>query len=303
MKHTWSIVWLALSLAACASVREAPHASSTEAAKTRWQPLLADESALPAGASVHDLALELASFASSPDPVLRDEIGYEVSARWIAGGRLSVADLRELLQLHLAHLHTGLGQGESDGVFLRSFSALHLSLLIARDKTQPFLEEADVRQLVSAISKLLHEEHDRRGWVAGKGWAHPIAHAADAAKFLARQRFLDAPEVAQLFAGLEAGLEGPNAWGENDRLAAAAQSLCVRDEFDTEAFVARCGVWIQDAGSVWRVTPFDAQLFRRTENRKQFLRALYVRYSADPEPTERKTEIAQQAIDTLARMP
>ncbi len=286
-----------------ASLGAAQRAPSAEDPKARWSKLLADESSWPADKSVHDLALELASFAASPDPLLRDEIGYEVSARWIGAGRLSVGDLKELLGLHLANLHKGLGAGESDGVFLRSFSALHLALLVARDARQPFLVEAEFRALVPAVVKLLKEERDRRGWVEGKGWAHPIAHAADAAKFLARNQLLDPEQATLLFNGLEAGLEGPNAWGENDRLAAAAQSLLPREVFDPELFDARCAVWIQDAAALWQTKPFDTQSFRRSENRKQFLRALYVRLCAAQEHDEARTLLAERALDTLSKMP
>ncbi len=286
-----------------ASLGAAPPAATTEDPKARWAKLLADESTWPSDKSVHDLALELASFAASPDPELRDEIGYEVSARWIGAGRLSVADLKELLHVHLTNLHKGLGAGESDGVFLRSFSALHLSLLVSRDARQSFLVEADFRALVRAIVKLLKEERDRRGWVEGKGWAHPIAHAADAAKFLARKHFLDPEQAALLFAGLEAGLEGPNTWGENDRLAAAAQALLPREVFDPEIFDARCAAWMLDAAAVWQTKPFDAQMFRRSENRKQFLRALYARLCASSEQDEQRTLLAKRALETLAKMP
>ena len=220
MRKILIFIFLVASVAWCASLGAASRALAAEEPKSRWAKLLADENSWPADKSVSDLALELASFASSPDPVLRDEIGYEVSARWIGAGRLSVVDLKRLLDLHLANLHKGLGAGESDGVFLRSFSALHLALLVSRDARQPFLVEADFRALVTAVVKLLKEERDRRGWVEGKGWAHPIAHAADLAKFLARNHFLDPDQAALLFTGLESGLDGPNAWGENDRLAA-----------------------------------------------------------------------------------
>ncbi|MEO6708658.1 MAG: DUF2785 domain-containing protein [Planctomycetota bacterium] len=301
MKYSCFIACLALSIVACKGVGEEPRASSSESAAVvaRWQKIAADEQALPEGTSVHDLALELASFAASPDPALRDEIGYEVSSRWIGAGRLSTADLHELFALHLARLHTGLGEGEGDGVFLRSFSALHLSLLVARDNRQPFLEPADVTAAVSAVARSLREERDRRGWVEGKGWAHPIAHAADLTKFLARHRFLRTEDAAVLFSGIEAGFEGPNAWGENDRLAAAAQSLFLRDEFDSASLAARCGVWIQDARAVWQTKPFDTHLFRRTENRKQFLRALHARLAADPAPSEQKARLAQRLLETL----
>ena len=301
MRPSWNTLCLAAVLTACASHGGAQHARET--AQARWQVLLADESAWSEGTSVHGLALELASFAASPDPLLRDEIGYEVSARWINSGRLSSADLRELLLLHLSNLDAGLGEGESDGVFRRSFSALHLSLLVARDRRQQFIEEQDYRALVLGIARLLREERDRRGWVDGKGWAHPIAHAADTAKFLARHPFLDNEQALVLFAALEDGFEGPNAWGENDRLAAAAQSLCMREEFDSAAFDARCMAWVENAGELWQKKPFDAQLFRRTENQKQFLRALYARMCLDPNPSERTSLIAQRTLATLADMP
>jgi hypothetical protein len=296
-------ILLVAGIAACASVGGSRSAESTSELKARWQKLAADESFMPDDKSVRELSLELASFAASPDPVLRDEIGYEVSAKWIGSGRLGPSDLTELLHLHLSHLHTGLGEGEGDGVFLRSFSALNLSLLVARDDRQPFIGQADFSALVRAVVQNLREERDRRGWVEGKGWAHPIAHAADLTKFLARHPLLAPDEAELLFSGLEAGLEGPNAWGENDRLAAAAQSLFARDEFDTANLDARLGEWIQDASAVWQAEPFDPQLFRRTENRKQFLRALHARLCADQLVSERKELVSRRALETLEAMP
>lgn len=298
-RAAWLGVWL-VGLGACRAV--APGETAAGSAKERWREIAAAEGSLPAGDSLRDRAFELASFASSPDPVLRDEIGFEVSARWIGAGRLSVRDLRDLMEHHLGNLTTGLGESTGDGVFLRSFSALHLSVLIARDRAQPFLDERDVRRLVAGVARLLSEERDRRGWVEGQGWAHSIAHGADAAKFLARHPLLDAAGAVSLFAALEAGFEGPNAWGENDRLAAAAQSLCLREEFDAQRFDSRCAAWIEESATVWRTDPFDTRLFRRSENQKQFLRALHARIRAAEQPGERAEWLARRSLETLAAM-
>lgn len=282
-----------------------------DSVKQRWRALGAEGAQLPEGRTLGQLALELATFTASNDPELRDRIGYEVSARWIGSGRLSDEELTALWRFHLEGLCAELGEAPpgadaeagSDSVFRRSFSALQLSVLAARDNNSAFLGVEDYRSAIDGVTRLLHGERDRRGWVEGKGWAHAIAHAADLVKFLGRSRHLDAPAAIELFSALEAGFEGPNAWGENDRLAAAAASLLARDALDHERFTKRCAEWIQEADAVWQVEPFDTRRFRRSENRKQFLRALHVRMAMEPRPSSRQREIGKQVLQTLANMP
>ncbi len=255
--------------------------------KPFWRAIAAANCAPPAGADVPALALELGRTAGDTDPELRDELGFEISARWVRRpGILADEDVRALLRLHLSNLDKDLGQGEADGVFLRSFSALHLAQIAARDLKQPFLTEAERKELVQASCRVLREERDRRGWVEGKGWAHPIAHNADLLAQLARAAALAADEQRAMLGALDAGLAGTNAFGENERLAAVLGSLVSRSDFVEPDFERWLGESSKAANAVWQTKPFDVAAFHKAENAKAMLRAVLLAILLDPKASE-----------------
>jgi hypothetical protein len=255
--------------------------------KPYWRAIAAANFALPAGADAHLLARELAETAGSTDPELRDELGFEISGRWIRRpGILTDDEVRELMRLHLENLLKGLGQGESDGVFLRSFSALHLAQVAARDVKRPFLTEAERKELVQASCRVLREERDRRGWVEGKGWAHPIAHNADLLAQLASTSTLAPEEQRTLLAALDAGLAGINAFGENERLAAVLAALVSRTDFVKPDFEHWLAEGSKAANAVWQTKPFDVAAFHKAENVKAMLRAVLLAIVLDPKAAD-----------------
>jgi hypothetical protein len=255
--------------------------------KPFWRSIVAANYAPPAGADVQALALELARTAGDTDPELRDELGFEICARWVRRpGILADEDVRALLRLHLENMHKGLGEAESDGVFLRSFSALHLAQIAARDVRQAFLTEAERKQLVQAACRVLREERDRRGWVEGKGWAHPIAHTADLLAQLARAQALGADEQRAMLGALDAGLAGTNAFGENERLASVLAALVSRSDFVQPDFERWLGESSKAANAVWQTKPFDVAAFHKAENTKAMLRAVLLAILLDPKAAE-----------------
>jgi hypothetical protein len=255
--------------------------------KPYWRAIVAADYAPPKDADVPALALELAGTAAATDPELRDELGFEICARWVRRpGILADADVRALLALHLSNIHKGLGEPESDGVFLRSFSALHLAQIAARDRRQPFLAEAERKQLLEAACKLMREERDRRGWVEGKGWAHPIAHAADLLAQLARAKELAPEHQRAMLAALDAGFAGTNAFGENGRLSAVLAALVSRSDFGEADFVRWLGECSRAAQAVWQTKPFDPAAFQKSENVKSALKDVLLAILLDPKAPE-----------------
>ena len=219
------------------------------------------------------LALELAGTTASTDPELRDELGFEISARWILRpGSTDDATARELVLRHLAHVHDGLGGENDDTLFGRSFSALHLSRLVRRDLARPFLDPALRSELVRAACRVLREERDRRGWVESKGWGHAIAHDADLLAALAREPGLSADEQRAMLDALEGGLAGQNVCGENGRLAAVLSALVARADFVEPEFERWLDLRARETRAVWEQQPFDPAFFRRTENAGALLR-------------------------------
>jgi len=206
------------------------------------------------------LALEAAVLLGSTDPELRDRIAYEAMVAWVyEEQRLDAAGLEQLRTTLVANARRGLGEPESDGLFLRSFSTLALSVFAAADLKRPFLSQPQFDELLDLALAGLAGERDLRGYVAGKGWGHATAHGADLLKFLTRSPWLRAEQQARIVDAVATRLRtagGVFVWGEDARLAAALASLARRPDADPAPFVA----WFKRLGeeheSVWS-GPFD----------------------------------------------
>jgi Protein of unknown function (DUF2785) len=124
----------------------------------------------------------MCSYIGSSDPVLRDKLIYTLFFQLIIeDNRLGPDLLMELLQICLKeYLFYGIGEKETDTVFTRAFTTLLIALILYRDNEDDFLSQAVVDQVKGHLIRYINEEKDVRGYVAGKGWAHSIAHVADA---------------------------------------------------------------------------------------------------------------------------
>jgi hypothetical protein len=123
------------------------------------------------------------------DPELRDDLIYTTFFQLIHRQQvLTPQQLRRLLQQVLddEHLFYGIGEQGTDSVFTRAFSVLLLPLLLIVHRRQAYLGVAEITEVWEKLLRFMREEQDRRGFVEGKGWAHAIAHAADALDDLAQ---------------------------------------------------------------------------------------------------------------------
>ncbi|MED2971791.1 DUF2785 domain-containing protein [Fictibacillus sp. B-59209] len=118
----------------------------------------------------------------SVDSDLRDELIYDMFCKLIIDNQLEHEVLSGLLTqcLSESYLFKGLGEEGTDTVFKRSFSALVTALILYKDNQESFLSFETVHEGAKGLLKCLKEEKDYRGLVDGKGWAHSIAHIADA---------------------------------------------------------------------------------------------------------------------------
>lgn len=257
-----------------------------------WTALATKEFAVPEGESAGGLALEAADLLSSPDPTLRDGIGYEALARWVYGaGLVPPADLERLRLKLQAGLKTGLGESTGEAAFGRSFSALGLSILAAADLKRPTFPQEAFDDLLSASIAYLGAEKDLRGFVAGSGWVHATAHTGDVLKFLARNPKLSPAGQARIVAAVAGRLQTAGvvfAWGEDERLALALVSLTRRKDFDPKPFEAWFGAVSAENAALWRNGPaIDPGAFVPVRAQKQalvHLAALLAREEAAPGP-------------------
>jgi hypothetical protein len=272
-----------------------------------WRDIKAHEFAIPEGAAPGALLLEVCSdLLGSPDPELRDQLGYEIADAWILRKRtVSDADLRPVLARLERNLGEGIGENGTDSVLRRSFSALVLSLLAARDNDAPFLTGEEFDGLLSAALDDLTRERDERGFVPGKGWHHSVAHTADLLKALGRSPRLTPTGQRRILAGVVLKTSASQTfwtWGEDDRLAAAELAIVKRDDYDATALDG----WLDRFVAVWRTAlqdpaGIDPVRFAAGKNGRNVLAALEVQIGTSaPFAAAEKTRKA--LLMTLRRM-
>jgi hypothetical protein len=249
--------------------------------KAFWMAIAKNDYRVPEGESADALVVELNQYLGSPDSGLRDDCAYSIAAAWIyRDRRLSNETLRSLLATWTANFRKGLSETGSDGIFVRSFSALDLSTLAALDNVKPFLEDAEFASLLSATLAYLDGEKDLRGFDPQKGWMHATAHTADLLKFLGRSPRLKPTDQGRILGAIRAKMGAVDhvfVFGENERLARAVESLALRSDFDRASFTAWLDQLKADGRRLWQNGPaIDPARFPPVQNSKDLLRSLYV---------------------------
>jgi hypothetical protein len=250
-----------------------------------WRAIAGDHYTPPVNTSAAALSDELVDMLASPDPEQRDDIAYSTLASWIYQQKLlDAAALRPIIGRLLANLTRGIGERDTGTVFGRSFSALVMSVVIARDNADPFLDAAAWRPIETAAFAYLSAEQDLRGYDPATGWMHSAAHTADLLKFLARSRYVDVPGQRRYLEAIAAKLTTASVvftHGEDERFARAVLSLVARADFDAAQFQA----WLQRTKPAVPEHPTAAQL-RAAQNWKNLLAKLEVLLSNDAQPSE-----------------
>jgi hypothetical protein len=242
---------------------------------------------VPAGQTAQRLAPELIGSLGSPDPELRDDLALSILTSWIYQQKLlGPEDLRPMVQRLEGNLRKGVGETGTDGVLLRSFSALTLSVITARDNDAPFLTADEFSGLLDAALAYFHDERDTRGFDPAKGWMHSAAHTSDLLKFLARNPRLPAAGQSRILAALVAknrDASSPYVQGEDERMARAAISVVRRADFDRGVFRE----WLAAAQAASKFpSPASADALRAQQNVRHLLTALWTELSVDDRPSE-----------------
>ncbi|MBK9963361.1 MAG: DUF2785 domain-containing protein [Holophagales bacterium] len=265
-----------------------------------WTGLAARDFAIPEGESAATLALEAADLLSSPDPVLRDVVGYEALARWVyRDGLIPAADLESLRLRLQAGLKKGLGETSGDSAYGRSFSAIGLAILSATDLKKPWLGQEAFDGLLTASTGYLTTEKDLRGFVPGSGWVHATAHTADVLKFLARSPKLMPAGQARIVEAIASRLRTAGVvftWGEDERLGLALLSLTRRKDFDPKPLEAWLAALSAENTALWKngsaIEPAAFVAVRAQKQALVHLAALLAREEAAPEAFRKTLDAA-----------
>lgn len=263
-----------------------------------WSGVIRDGMAVPTTHSLSAMTDDLVDLLSSPDPDHRDGIAYPVLASWIEDGVYDER-LERLGDSLCGLLEEGLGERDTDSVFLRSYSSLLIGEAIARDTAYPLLDGPVVRRWGDRLTRWYLAEQDLRGWVDEKGWAGAIAHGADSIGRLGDSRHLHRSHLVFLLDTLAERLITTEPFlvaGEPDRLALATFQVLRRDEVTMDDLEP----WLKRLTDHGHAQPSNAQHpFLIAGNVQNYLRALALQLALVPRAPAIRHDLLKPLYDSL----
>ena len=250
----------------------------------KLQALKAGKWALDDAKARATLARGLLDCLASPDPQLRDGIAFEAWTFWLRSDAFD-ADTRRLA---LTRLQAAIDPARRDQAgFAQPFSALVLSEVARTDRKQAWLTPAERGALVEASARYVESVRDYRGFAAGEGWRHGVAHGADLLMQLALNPALDKAQLDRILAAVATQVAPPGeayVFGEPERLArpvlwAAARGLHTEAEW-TQWFAQVA----QAPAGGWESVFNDAAGLQRRHDVRAFLLGMYAQARDSGQP-------------------
>jgi hypothetical protein len=166
------------------------------------------------------LALALLPCLADPDPQLRDGYAFDALSAWLRQNQLPTDVQHRILGILLPQVDAA--APDADG-FAAPFAALTLAEIARADRLGGLLSTRERSVLVDSASRYVRSVQDYRGFIAGQGWRHGVAHGADLLMQLALNPAIDKGQLERL---VEAALSQVVAagghfyvYGESERLA------------------------------------------------------------------------------------
>jgi hypothetical protein len=140
------------------------------------------------------------SHIGSTDPELRDHLIYPSFINLIINDYYPRPELNRIMNVCLDenHLFYKIGETDEDAVFTRAFSSLTIAVLLHVNRQNSFLVEEEIDEIAVKLVHYVSKEEDVRGYVEVKGWAHSIAHIADALDELVKQPLLSNARLKEI---------------------------------------------------------------------------------------------------------
>ena len=242
-----------------------------------WVSIAKNDYKTPEANSLAELTKTLLSYLASTDPELRDDIAYIVYANFLKREMYSKDEIRSHVAELLANLEKGIGETESDSVFLRAFSILLLAEIVHNDNKSPLLDASQIDSILAKGLAYLEAEKDPRGYIPVKGWAHALAHTADLLLVIGNNRYTGQSEHEKILQGIANKFVHSTNWvyihGEDERLANAVLAILQR-ELVTQEFLTGWLKSFTEPEKSWKGAYMDKDQGKAFHNVRNFLRSL-----------------------------
>ncbi|MEC5425466.1 DUF2785 domain-containing protein [Virgibacillus sp. C22-A2] len=231
------------------------------------------------------------------DPVLRDKLIYSSFSKMIINNYYTDAQLKHYLDICLDsdHLFYKVGEVNKDSVFKRSFSSLIIAVILHVNLKKTFLTPEDLVKISDLLVLYIEQEQDVRGLVSEKGWAHSIAHIADALVELVRQEDFPLDKMGDIFLSIYNKMcfsEDYFQFEENERMVIPVDALLERG-LNAAEICERIGQTGKDLREKFPIDSLPLLIYR--SNIKQFLSSLYFHL----ESTNKYSTIANRIKKTM----
>jgi hypothetical protein len=248
----------------------------TELRSAKWE--------VPDNARRQLLAGAMLDCLADPDPVLRDDHGFEALQTWMRTQKLDVATMQTMRATLMARLRAPDPTG-----FAAPFAALALAEVVRADRIKPFMSDKERADLASFGSTYLFAVRDYRGFDEKEGWRHGVAHGADMMVQLAVHPGVSKADHQAILAAVAAQLATPSSmtpphfyrYGEGERLMAPVFYLARKDTFSAAEWEAWFGALIPAAA------PQSQAVLARRHNLKSFLMPLYASLAESKDEAQR----------------
>ncbi len=244
------------------------------------------------------LAIELLACLGESDSVLREQTAFPLLMTWMRTDKLELATLQTLRVSQIAALK----KYDSAGL-TQPFAALVLAELVRADRTKPFMNEKEIKEIVQVGTTYLSTVRDYRGHDEKEGWRHAVPHVSDLMSQLARhqavgkteQKLILAAIATQLYA---AGAQSPPQYYhyfEGPRMGWAVFHLAVRSDIPAAEWEAWFGAFTVTRAEQEASKP---ELFARYHNMRSFLMPLYISLveAKDAAPRDRIMPFVTKAV-------
>ncbi|HSJ88755.1 MAG TPA: DUF2785 domain-containing protein [Anaerolineales bacterium] len=272
--------------------------------KEFWVSLAKNDYKIPQEHTLENLTEMLFSYLSSTDPELRDDIAYIVYANWLKRELFSAQAVKSHVDELLSNLDKGIGETESDTVFLRAFSILLLAEIVHNDNKKPVLDKDQVKKILEKGIWYMGAEKDPRGHIPAKGWAHALAHTADLMLVLARNRYIDGGDLWSMLATIAYKMVHSINYvyihGEDERLASAVIEILRRDLVSPNQLEAWADSLAHPDGTDWKGALAEEDRNHAFQNTRNLLRSIYFALLKEPEEFPDREQHIRLVLKTLS---
>lgn len=274
--------------------------------KDFWNSIAKNDYQIPEGYTLENLTDILFSYLGSIDPELRDDIAYGVYANWLKKDMYPKETIQSHIDKLLSNLDKGIGETESDTVFLRTFSILLLAEIVHNDNKKQLLDKSQVKTIFEKALWYLDAEKDPRGYIPVKGWAHALAHTADLLLVLARNRFIDGNDLWRMLATISNRMAHSTRYiyihGEDERLASTVIEILRRDLTSLNQLEIWTRSFREPDGRDWNGAYVEEEHSRAFHNTRNLVRSIYLALIAQSEDFPDRKELLRMFLNTLTNL-